>query len=281
MNVLSLFDGLSSGRIALERSGHKITKYYASEIDENAIRVARSHYPDNINLGNCEFITGETFTNVKIDLLIGGSPCQSFSKANHGNDNHGWSGESRLFWEYVRILKEVKPRYFLLENVRMKDEWVQIISDALGVKPILINSELVSGQSRKRFYWTNIPGVQQPQQKGILLKDVLQSSWGQKFNLSEKAIAYMGRIRQGTRTRWTFHHNKLDGKASTLTANMHKGVPYGVIQEQMRRLTPLECERLQTLPDNYTDVGISNSQRYKMIGNGWTVDVLTHIFGYM
>jgi len=271
MNVLSLFDGISCGRIALERSGHKVTKYYASEIDEKAIDISKKNYPDIVQLGNVEFITSETFINTKIDLIMGGSPCQSFSNAG---EREGFEGESGLFWEFVRLVKELKPKYFLLENVKMKKEWVQIISDALGVLPIEIDSQLVSGQRRKRLYWTNI-AVSQPQDKGILLRDILEPEWATKFNLSDKAIDYMSRLRNG-KPRWEYHTNPLDGKSACLTANMYKGVPYGVIKEQMRRLTPRECERLQTLPDDYT-FGVANTNRYKAIGNGWTVDVVAHI----
>ena len=156
----------------------------------------------------------------------------------------------------------------------MKKEWVQIISDALGVFPIEIDSQLVSGQRRKRLYWTNI-AVSQPQDKGILLRDILEPEWATKFNLSDKAIDYMSRLRNG-KPRWEYHTNPLNGKSACLTANMYKGVPYGVIKEQMRRLTPRECERLQTLPDDYT-FGVANTNRYKAIGNGWTVDVVAHI----
>jgi hypothetical protein len=157
----------------------------------------------------------------------------------------------------------------------MKKEWENIITEQLGVKPILINSRLVSAQNRPRLYWTNIPNIEQPLDRGLLLKDILQETWDDKFNLSEKACDYMSRLRNG-KPRWEYHTNPLNGKSACLTANMYKGVPYGVIKEQLRRLTPVECERLQTVPDNYT-AGVSDTQRFKMLGNGWTIDVIAHI----
>jgi len=184
-------------------------------------------------------------------------------------------GKSKLFWEFVRVLKETNPTYFLLENVRMKKEWENIITEQLGVKPILINSRLVSAQNRPRLYWTNIPNIEQPLDRGIVLADILEDTWDDKFNLSEKACDYMSRLRNG-KPRWEYHTNPLNGKSACLTANMYKGVPYGVIKEQLRRLTPVECERLQTVPDNYT-AGVSDTQRFKMLGNGWTIDVIAHI----
>ena len=212
----------------------------------------------------------------RIDLLIGGSPCQSFSNAGDGS---GLDGKSKLFWEFVRVLKETKPTYFLLENVKMKKEWEKIITDTLGVEPIAINSRLLTAQNRPRLYWTNIPNVIQPIDRGIVLKDILQDEVEEKFYLSDKAIDYMSRLRNG-KPRWEYHTNPLDGKSACLTANMYKGVPYGVIKELKRRLTPIECERLQSVPDNYTE-GVSNTQRFKMLGNGWTIDVIAHILNEM
>jgi DNA (cytosine-5)-methyltransferase 3A len=154
MNVLSLFDGLSCGQIALNRVGIKYDKYYSSEIDKHAIKVTQHNYPNTIQLGDVTKIKGSDLP--KIDLLFGGSPCQSFSSAG---TRTGFDGKSGLFWEYVRVLDEVKPTYFLLENVVMKKEWEKIITDVLGVEPIKINSSLVSAQNRVRLYWTNIPNV--------------------------------------------------------------------------------------------------------------------------
>lgn len=272
-NVLSLFDGMSCGQLALKKAGIKFDEYYASEVDTYAIQIAMENFPNTIQLGDVTELESRYLQNV--DLLIGGSPCQSFSNAGDGT---GFDGSSKLFWEYVRLLKEIKPKYFLLENVVMRQEWQDIISEAVGVQPIAINSRLLSAQNRPRLYWTNIPNIEQPEDLGLTLSDILVSPNRVADNLwlSDKAKDYMSRERNG-KPRWEYHTNPLDGKSACLTANMFKGVPYGVIREKMRRLTPIECERLQTLPDDYTK-GVSNTQRYKMIGNGWTADVIAHIF---
>jgi DNA-cytosine methyltransferase len=272
MNVLSLFDGISAGRVALDRAGIKYDKYFASEIDPYAIQVAMKNYPDTIQLGSVTDVFAKNLQ--KIDLLIGGSPCQGFSFA--GKQLNFNDPRSALFFEYVRLLKECKPKYFLLENVRMKKQHQDVITEHLCVEPILINSSLVSAQNRPRLYWSNIPDITQPNDKGLILADILEQEVDDKYYLSAEAIDYMGRLRNG-KQRWEYHKNPVDGKAACLTANMYKGVPYGVIKEFTRRLTPVECERLQTVPDNYTE-GVSTTQRYKMLGNGWTVDVITHIF---
>jgi len=299
MNVLSLFDGMSCGRIALDKVGIKVDNYFACEIDKYAMEISKKNYPSIVQLGditklgvakpylstwfydleNMDKLASVEGGSDTIDLVIGGSPCQSFSNAGDGS---GFDGSSKLFWEFVRVLKEVKainPNVkFLLENVHMKKEWEDVITEAMGVEPIKINSRLLTAQNRPRIYWTNIEGIEQPEDKGIVLKDILLDldEVEDKFLLSEKAIAYMDRLRNG-KPRWEFHKNPLDGKASCLTQNMFKGVPYGVIKEQMRRLTPLECERAQTVPDNYTE-GVSNTQRFRMIGNGWSPDVIAHMF---
>jgi len=265
-----LFDGMSCGQLALDTLGIKVNNYFASEIDPYAIKIAKKNYPNTKHIGSVVDVKGADLP--KIDLLIGGSPCQSFSNAG---ERTGMDGKSKLFWEFVRVLKETNPTYFLLENVRMKKEWENIITEQLGVKPILINSRLVSAQNRPRLYWTNIPNIEQPLDRGLVLADILEDTWDDKFNLSEKACDYMSRLRNG-KPRWEYHTNPLNGKSACLTANMYKGVPYGVIKEQLRRLTPVECERLQTVPDNYT-AGVSDTQRFKMLGNGWTIDVIAHI----
>jgi len=273
-NVLSLFDGMSCGQLALDTLGIKVNNYFASEIDPYAIKIAKKNYPNTKHIGSVVDVKGSDLP--KIDLLIGGSPCQSFSNAG---ERTGMDGKSKLFWEFVRVLKETNPTYFLLENVRMKKEWENIITEQLGVKPILINSRLVSAQNRPRLYWTNIPNIEQPLDRGLVLADILEDTWDDKFNLSEKACDYMSRLRNG-KPRWEYHTNPLNGKSACLTANMYKGVPYGVIKEQLRRLTPVECERLQTVPDNYT-AGVSDTQRFKMLGNGWTVDIIAHLLNNM
>ena len=198
MNVLSLFDGMSCGRIALDRLGIKVDNYYASEIDKYAMKVSEANYPDIIQVGDVTELDTSTLPN--IDLIMGGSPCQGFSFA--GKQLAFDDPRSALFFEFVRCVKELKPKYFLLENVRMKKEYLDIISEHMGVEPIMINSALVSAQNRVRYYWTNIPGVEQPEQRGIVLRDILENK--KIDGLSEKAIAYMNRGSEkytGTKTR--------------------------------------------------------------------------------
>jgi len=304
MNVLSLFDGMSGGQIALDKLGIKIDKYFASEIDKYAIEVTQHNYPNTIQVGGVEFVTKEMI-NHKIDLLYGGSPCQSFSRAGDGS---GFDGKSKLFWEFVRVLKETKPTYFLLENVVMKKEWEQIITDTLGVEPIKINSSLVSAQNRNRLYWTNIPNIEQPKDKEISLQDILFSDVDEKYYLTDKGTSYITKnerlkkkftaLNGGKALTLMSQYNQskngtflcVDGngridteKTGTLTQRYYKGVenygsnPFLLTEHKFRKLTPVECERLQTIPDNYTDC-VSDTQRYKMIGNGWTIDVIAHIF---
>ena len=281
INVLSLFDGMSCGQIALNKLGIKYDNYYASEIDKFAIGITKKNYPNTIHLGDVRDVKGEDLP--KIDLFFGGSPCQSFSNAGNGK---GFEGSSGIFWEYVRVLREVKPKYFMLENVKMKKEWQDIITKELGVEPIAINSSLLSGQNRPRLYWTNIPGVEQPEDKGIKLKDILEDDnlVDKQHLMTPKAMIYMDGLRNG-KQRWDYHKNPLDGKAACIVASFYKLSGLGVLDyrtlgKPCRRLTPVECERLQTVPDNYTE-SASRTQRYKMIGNGWTVDVIAHIFSYM
>ena len=176
MNVLSLFDGMSCGRIALERLGIPIDNYYASEIDKYAIQVSQANYPDIIQVGDVTEL--DTSTLPKIDLIMGGSPCQGFSFA--GKQLAFDDPRSALFFEFVRCVEELKPKYFLLENVRMKKEYLNVISEYMGVEPIMINSALVSAQNRVRYYWTNIPGIEQPEQRGIVLRDILETQTNEK-----------------------------------------------------------------------------------------------------
>ena len=281
INVLSLFDGMSCGQIALNKLGVKYDSYYASEIDKFAIGITKKNYPNTIHLGDVRDVKGGDLP--KIDLLFGGSPCQSFSNAGNGK---GFEGSSGIFWEYVRVLREVKPKYFMLENVKMKKEWQDIITKELGVEPIAINSSLLSGQNRPRLYWTNIPGVEIPEDKGIKLRDILEDDnlVDKQHLMTSKAMIYMDGLRNG-KQRWDYHKNPLDGKAACIVASFYKLSGLGVLDyrnldKPCRRLTPVECERLQTVPDNYTE-SASRTQRYKMIGNGWTVDVIAHIFSYM
>lgn len=260
MNVLSLFDGISCGQVALERAGIKVDKYFASEIDKHAIQVTQKNYPDTIQLGDVTQVKGKDLP--RIDLLIGGSPCQGFSFA--GKQLNFIDPRSRLFFEYVRLLNEVKPKYFLLENVKMKKEYQDVISRYMGAEPIEINSSLVSAQNRKRLYWTNIPCVAQPKDKGIILGDILVEG---DYTWHEDE-------------QWAYRNDRPSqpsGKAYTLRAQAGgktKGIgAYNSNGTHWRKMTPVECERLQTLPDDYTG-GISNAQRHKCIGNCWTVDVI-------
>lgn len=265
MNVLSLFDGMSCGQIALHRAGVSYDNYFASEINKNAIKVTQRNYPDTIQLGNVTEVRGTDLP--RIDLLIGGSPCQGFSVAGKGL---GFDDpRSKLFFEFVRLKKECSPKYFLLENVKMKKEILDAISEELGTKPLLINSSLVSAQNRKRLYWTNIPIQALPDDKGLFLRDIIEPGAGKK--LSEQ-IAQKPRTLQNYRSE--------NQKAKCLLAAMRGAQSNGmtIINDNgLRCITPLECERLQTVPDNYTDC-VSNAQRYLMLGNGWTVDVIAHIF---
>ena len=302
MKVLSLFDGISCGRVALERANIPVDAYYASEIDKYAIQITQKNYPDTIQLGDVSKLKGI----YDIDLLIGGSPCQGFSKA--GKQLNFDDPRSKLFFEYVRLLNEINPKYFLLENVAMKKEYRDIISQYLGVEPITINSDLVSAQHRNRLYWTNIPGVVAPINKGILLEDIIESGDVDKdksycidanyfkgtnaktyFCKSKRQVVWV--IPEATKKGYvevsngdcidlTFIKSKTRrGRLMIEKSNCLTACPYNyckVTNDWFRLLTPIECERLQTLPDDYTK-GLSNSQRYKCLGNGWTVDVIAHI----
>lgn len=382
MNILSLFDGTSAGRLAAERANIKVDKYYASEIDKYAIAVSKKNYPDIIHLGDIENYKNWNLDFGKIDLLIGGSPCQGFSIA--GKQLNFEDPRSKLFFKYVEILNKIREEnpsvLFLLENVKMKKEYKDTISRYLGVEPIEINSNLVSAQNRKRLYWTNIQNIEQPKDKGIMLKDIVHEKADLDFAVSEtwckwfkrKAQYYLDRgcvklspkkaitmtAQQFTNWNGSFIYECLEkyiipfdktlkiiekevekgkvgyfnidsqgnrvyyiqdkavtlcGQAGgrgartglylfgcitpdrvnkrqnaqrfsagqkfyTLTTEDKHGV---LIEGYIRKLTPIECERLQTLPDNYTCAQIngkeiSDNQRYKMLGNGWTVDVTKH-----
>ena len=374
MNVLSLFDGMSCGQIALNKLGIDYDKYFACEIDKYAMQVTQHNFPDTIQLGDVQFVTKETFGNHKIDLVVGGSPCQGFSFA--GKMLNFDDPRSKLFFEYVRLVKELKPKYFLLENVKMKKESQDIISKYMGVEPIEINSSLVSAQTRKRLYWTNIPNVSQPEDKGVVLRDIIESGyidermvnegkshcltarysgavWWNSIERRQRTMISLEQVddklrhpeatkkgyaeaSEGEGLDLTFPKSKtrrgraMKDKSNCLTAasqemgvvtcdmvvsqgkepikeDIEKGscllardykgfgnqaqtgvrLIDGDKKLSWRKLTPLECERLQTVPDGYTLVmegdkqKVSNSQRYKMLGNGWTIDVITHIMKNM
>tara|TARA_E500000318_G_scaffold86843_1_gene83623 strand:- start:143 stop:1327 length:1185 start_codon:yes stop_codon:yes gene_type:complete len=391
IKVLSLFDGMSCGQIALDQLGIKVDKYYASEIDKYAIQVTQKNYPNTIQVGDVTKLDPKDFADV--DLVMGGSPCQGFSFA--GKQLAFDDPRSALFFEFIKLLKAIKPKYFLLENVRMKKEFLDIISQevskcypeiAFGIEPVLINSALVSAQSRQRYYWTNILNIQQPEDRDIVLRDILETEPNPEFYHGQKSIEYMERGNEkwqqtGKRRADRYEQTADKEKSFTITENWHKGVPYNYFKEtkpkqvgmasdikghdilrrvyspegksptlnsmgggnrepkavtggafrgraydkdgkrmdrdgssvanktkQMlelrkdhksnaittvykdsvavsedltwRKLTPLECERLQTVPDNYTN-HVSNTQRYKMLGNGWTVEVIKHILRNM
>jgi DNA (cytosine-5)-methyltransferase 3A len=328
MNVLSLFDGMSCGMLALQRAGIKVTNYFASEIDKYAQIISQKNFPEIIRLGDVTKVFAKDLP--KIDLIIGGSPCQGFSMAGKmlGHEDP----RSKLFWEFKRLVDECKPKYFLLENVRMKKQDEQIITDAMGVKPLMINSALVSAQNRRRLYWTKINAevcdlfgtlkshIPQPKDKHLFLKDILEPEVEAKYFLTRKQIEsllyrhnnsnfnnYFDPIsanskakpldsshpsRQRGQTNYLYCDYRTDeglrirqnGKAGTIMASGTRGVSgTGMVitlNSTIRRLTPIECERLQTVPDNYT-AGVSETQRYKMLGNGWTVDVIAHILSYI
>lgn len=435
MNVLSLFDGMSCGQQALERAGIKVENYFASEIDKYAIQVTMANYSNTIQLGSVVEVDGYALP--KIDLLIGGSPCQSFSFAGKRKgmatkdeqeiltlehylklkaEGYEFEGQSYLFWEFMRLLYEVKPKYFLLENVEMGEKWEKILTQAIGVNALHVNSALVSAQNRKRIYFTNIGMeaaglfgypvsiIEKPKDKKILLKDILESKVDEKYFLSEKMIAGFERHKERHNEKGTefgYVPKNEDNKGNSLRANAalaptdnmlivksgqlgfkkeflesdkaqallqrdYKGMSnYGInvvvhntmprsstsgkggtghlsrndgktycldtmntnaveVREvkqlstnnksnggtqpyqqdriydvngispalsidsrpsmintsRIRRLTPIECERLQTVKDNYTNY-VSDSQRYKMLGNGWTIEVISHIFKYI
>lgn len=359
--VLSLFDGMSCGQIALQKLGIKVKKYYAAEIDKHAIKVTQHNFPDTIQLGDVTQIKGCDLD--KIDLLIGGSPCQGFSFA--GKQLAFDDPRSKLFFEFVRLKNECNPRYFFLENVKMKKEYEVIISQYMGINPIEINSALVCAQNRVRLYWTNIGAepqglfghlecmIPQPRDKGILLKHILEDEVDEKYYLSDKMLNYF-QSRAANFNQGKVNIREEEGKASCLTSSMSSvdisdnfikldtnlqkspnqeksncftaGGNSGGLHSDMtlivdmsggtnsiyqrgrgfnkggehieksppitsnawdqnntlaiRRLTPIECERLQTVPDNYTAC-VSDTQRYRMLGNGWTVDVVAYIFGFM
>lgn len=224
MNILSLFDGMSCGRLALDRLGIKVDKYYASEIDKYAIQVSSANYPDIIQIGDVCDVKGEDYPD--IDLVLAGSPCQGFSFA--GNQLAFDDPRSALFFEFVRILKEVKPKYFLLENVKMKKEFLDVISEHVGVEPILINSALVSAQNRLRYYWTNIPGVEQPEDRGIVLRDILETEPDEKYDISEAKIDRVLNAKRGK----GFFYNEDSEKIGTVIAGYHKEPTDGSYIEQ-------------------------------------------------
>lgn len=357
MNILSLFDGMSCAQIALIEQGVKIDTYYASEIDKHAIGQTQFNFPNTIQLGS---VVNVDVSELKhIDILFGGSPCQSFSFAGKRkgmstkceteiltlehylelkSDGFEFEGQSYLFWEYMRILTDIRKYnpnvLFLLENVEMGEKWEKVLTKAIGIDGLHINSALLSAQNRKRIYWTNIgikqqglfgdfyPGIPQPKDKGILLRDILESDVPEKYYISDKrlntiassqrkqdfidletekhgclisgyaknptdgqylCVASRGRNPEnpksrvaGVETEQQLEARK-DGKTNCLTSVQKDNLL--LTDYRIRRLTPTECARLQTMPSWYK-WNCSDTQQYRMLGNGWTVDVIKHILSF-
>ena len=299
MKVLSLFDGMSCGQLALNRAGIEFDTYYASEVDKYAIQVAVENNANMIQVGSVVDLDVSDFGDETIDLLIGGSPCQNFSFAGNGvgmstkdkieiltlehylqlkSEGYEFEGESYLFWEYVRVLKDIQKTNpnvkFLLENVRMNKKWKDLITSILGVEPININSSLVSAQSRNRLFWTNIEGVDQPQSKGLVVADILEDD-------AEFTVEYPKwlDLKFGEKKRIDFVA-KTDMIAECLAKSMYKGQTRSYCKNdkgEVHKYTRTELERLQTVPVGYTK-SVSFTQACMMLGNGWTVDVIAHIF---
>jgi site-specific DNA-cytosine methylase len=292
LNVLSLFDGISCGQVALERAGIKVNKYFASEIKPNAVKVTEFHYPSTIHIGD---VTKVRYSNgilyseagewkIEIDMVIGGSPCQDFSPLKWINwESKGLEGEkSKLFYEYLRILKEVNPKYFLLENVKMKKESEKDLNDFLGVKGLHINSNLVSFQNRPRIYWTNIPGVTVPEDKKISFQ-VYKSSdaeYCKQFKVnrtpSRERMWNNGKGRNDTKSCANITRSE---KVYCITRKQDRAPNSGLIEFEdfCRYLTREEIERAQTLPSGYTNM-LTYNQMQDVCGDGWTVDIVAGIF---
>ena len=278
MNVLSLFDGMSCGQIALERAGLAVDTYYASEIDQPAINVCLDNYPNTVQLGDVTKIDTLDLP-PNIDLLLAGSPCQGFSFM--GKQLAFDDPRSSLYFEFLRIKNEIGPEYFLLENVHMKQEFQDVITDHLGVAPIAINSAVLCAASRPRLYWTNIPDISSPEPVCAKPYDIID--WG---DLTPNSDSW--------HTWWELKHEyQLSKRYSCFLNDAPKAVCQtarqfanwsGNLVRLMdgvhRFANRIECERLQTLPENYTRAA-SKTQAYKMIGNGWTVDVIAHILKHI
>lgn len=292
MNVLSLFDGISGAQLALKKNGFK-PKYFASEIDESAMTVTQYRFPNTIQLGDVSKIKASDLP--KISILFAGSPCQDLSNAGKRKGmtteeqeitslpqylklkkkGHKFVGQSYLFWEFIRLYHELKPKYFFLENVRMTDKWKYIISRELNCYPILINSSLVSAQNRERYYWTNIPNATIPQNKFVLLEDVIPNAVG---GYGVRGIDKGKRKPDGS-ILWEQNGTaRTDFKANCITTKKGNTAKIKFKNGTIRNLTVSEAEVLQTLPKNYTKVpGVTDTERWHAIGNGWTIDVVSHL----
>lgn len=286
MKVLSLFDGISCGRVALERAGIEVEAYYSSEIDEKAMAITQRNYPDTIQLGTV--LDWRDWDLPDLDLVMGGSPCQGFSTA--GKRLNFDDARSRLFFEFLEVVRTLKPRWFLLENVVMAENIQNAISLELGCQPVLIDSALVSAQTRPRLYWTNIPNLSPPEDKGIALSSILETEkdWkpakiaGRHINpatnkrddSSGLPLVQCVEVREYEKAFCLTTLDK-DSVISDLRGGRHLDA-YGTNRDRWRALTVKEYERLQTLPDDYT-AGVPESVRKSTLGNGWTVDVIAHI----
>ena len=317
INILSLFDGISCGQLALSRAGLAVDKYFASEIEDAAIEIAMKNFPDTVQLGDVTKLKDEElFKLPKIDLILAGSPCQGFSRNGQGLNFN--DPRSSLFFKFIDILKWIRENNnphvkFLLENVEMKKEWEKVIDEYVGLKAIKINSGLISAQKRPRLYWTNIEGVTQPEDRGILLNDILESDVSSDYDVKEELLrsspVTIGDntierfidfnngdiiVRNATKQGYllaedgdsinlSLPNSKTrrgrvgKGKSNTLDTQCNQAV---VDKGRIRRFTITELERLQTLPDGYTE-GIKEAKRKKAIGNGWTIDVVAHILSFM
>lgn len=273
MNVLSLFDGISCGQIALNRAKIKYDTYFASEIDKHAIKVTQNNFPNTIQLGDITKIKG--FDLPKIDLVIGGSPCQGFSFIGKGLNFQ--DPRSSLFFEFIRLLEEINPKYFLLENVKMKKEWKEIITNYMGIEPIELCSSLFSAQRRKRLYWTNIPFDTKIKDKEIVLDHTIDHS------IKEYKIPKNWELRVPIdlpKYCDPYNRKEIKDKSTTLRTNSYNGNMWIKTKDGYRNLTRTEAELLQTIPIGYTNP-ISENQAKKCMGNSWTVDVIAHIFSYI
>lgn len=341
MNVLSLFDGMSCGRITLSELGIPVEKYYASEVDKFAIKATMQNFPDTIQLGDVRELDVSLLD--KIDLIIGGSPCTNLSMSGKRKglstkegmevldlktylelkeNGFEFEGQSYLFWEYIRIYHELiergdNPKFFL-ENVEMGKKWESVFNETIGRKGIHINSALVSAQNRRRIYWTDIyDDIPQPEDRGILLRDILEEEVDEKYFLSDKMIECLkGRVKTENDPTCVAMTACLTPKRTEYGKQIRKEYEAGIVKEQrkniqqlepredgktnclttvqkdnlvlvdngnfrIRRLTPTECARLQTIPEWYIWDGISDTQRYKMLGNGWNIETIKHIFKYI
>lgn len=278
MNILSLCDGISCGQVALKKLGVKFNdtnRYYASEIADYSIKITQKNHPNTIQIGDMTKITDKTLEEIgEITLLLSGTPCKSLSRTNIKNYGEGLNGASKLFWDFVKIKDITQPKYFLYENVEsMKDSDRDIITEALGVNPVMIDSNLFSAQDRKRYYWTNIPIPELPKENSLLLRDIMINNPDEKLfykqeyefrGWDKKQIATLN-LKCHDIGKRVYNSNMKCATLTAVTGGYQEKKVYD--NGRCRKLTPLEYERLQTLPDNYTE-GVANSKRYCGCGDG-------------